>query len=84
MADTQRVNVTLDAEQGAKLARLAARVHVDEGTLARSLLSTAIDAADPDPANVAALLDGISGARDRAELGSAQAADGDTIWLADL
>jgi hypothetical protein len=42
-----------------KLARLAARVHVNEGTLARSLLSSALDDADPDPANVVALLDGI-------------------------
>jgi hypothetical protein len=78
------VNVTLDTERAAKLARLAARVHVPDGTLARSLLSTAIDDADPDAANVTALLDGIDGAYDRAELGLRQAADGDTVSLADF
>jgi predicted transcriptional regulator len=45
---SRRVNITLDDEHAAKLSRLAQRVHVNEGTLARSLLSTAID----DPRNV--------------------------------
>lgn len=80
----QRLNVTLDAEHAAKLASLAARVHVNEGTLARSLLTSAIDDADPDPANVAALLDGIDGAFERAQLGARQAASGETISLDDL
>jgi uridine kinase len=31
---SQRLNITLDGEHAAKLARLAARVHVNEGTLA--------------------------------------------------
>ncbi len=84
MPDGQRVNVTLDEQRAAKLARLAARVHVAEGTLARSLLSSAIDDADPDPANVLALLDAIPGAFERAQLGLRQAADGATIPLADL
>lgn len=84
MPDGQRVNVTLDEQRAAKLSRLAARVHVAEGTLARSLLSSAIDDADPDPANVITLLDAIPGAFDRAQLGLRQAADGDTIPLADL
>src|SRR5680860_638501 len=39
MGDSQRLNVTLDQERAAKLSRLAARVHVTQGTLARSLLS---------------------------------------------
>lgn len=78
------MNVTLDEQRAAKLARLAARVHVAEGTLARSLLSSAIDDADPDPANVVALLDAIPGAFERAQLGLRQAADGDTIPLSDL
>jgi hypothetical protein len=81
---TQRVNVTLDAEHAAKLARLAHRVHVNEGTLARSLLSAAIDEADPDAANIVTLLDGIDGALERAELGRWQAARGDTIGLDEL
>lgn len=84
MADSQRVNITLDPEHAARLSRLAARVHVNEGTLARSLLSSAIDGADPDPDNVVALLDGIPGAFDRAQLGLQQADAGESIPLADL
>lgn len=84
MPDGQRVNVTLDEQRAAKLSRLAARVHVAEGTLARSLLSSAIDDADPDPGNVVALLDALPGAFDRAQLGLRQAASGDTIPLSDL
>lgn len=81
---TQRLNVTLDGEHAAKLSRLAERVHVNEGTLARSLLASAIDATDPDPANVVALLDGIDGAYERAELGLRQAAAPETIPLDEL
>ena len=40
---SRRLNVTLDAERAAKLARLAERMHVQEGTLARSLLASALD-----------------------------------------
>src|SRR5215212_6514282 len=32
----ERLNITLDTEQGAKLARLADRMHMQPGTLARS------------------------------------------------
>lgn len=84
MGENQRLNVTLDQERAAKLSRLAERVHVTEGTLARSLLSSAIDDADPDPGSIVAVLDGISGAYDRAQLGRQQAADGDTISVAVL
>ena len=59
--DGNRLNVTLDEEYATKLARLAERVHMQEGTLARSLLSQAIDQADVDPGNVVRILDGISG-----------------------
>lgn len=81
---SQRLNITLDEAHAAKLSRLAARVHVNEGTLARSLLSTAIDDAEPDPANVVAVLDGLDGAWERAQLGSRQAEAGETIALDDL
>lgn len=81
---TQRVNVTLDGEHAAKLACLSARVHINEGTLARSLLSSAIDDADPDADNIVTLLDGIDGALERAELGRRQAMAGDTIRLDEL
>lgn len=42
-ASAKPINVTLDDEHAAKLARLAERTHVQEGTLARSLLSTPLD-----------------------------------------
>jgi hypothetical protein len=79
-----RLNVTLDSEHAARLARLAERTHVQEGTLARSLLSTAIEDADPDARNIAALLDGIPGAYERARLGLERAREGQTISLDDL
>ncbi len=82
--DSYRLNVTLDGEHAEKLSRLAARTHVQEGTLARSLLSTALDAADPDARNVADLLDSAPGAYERAELGRAQAEAGETIPLDEL
>lgn len=56
-----RINVTLDDEHAERLWALAERTHVQEGTLARSLLSSALDASDPEPQNIAALLDGIPG-----------------------
>ncbi len=84
MPDSQRVNITLDEQRAAKPARLAARVHVNEGTLARSLLSSALDDADPDVDNIVTLLDAVDGAFDRAVAGRQQAVDGDTVQLADL
>jgi hypothetical protein len=81
---TQRLNITLDDERAAKLARLATRVHVNEGTLARSLLSSAIDDSDPDVDTVVAVLEGIDGAWDRVQIAREQAASGDTVGLRDL
>lgn len=80
----QRLNVTLDGERAEKLSRLAARTHVQEGTLARSLLSSALDEADPDAESVVALLDALPGAYERAQLGLAQAGDGATVPLDEL
>lgn len=80
----QRLNVTLDPEHAARLARLAERMHVQEGTLARSLLSTAIEEADPDTRNITALLDGIPGAHERAMQGLESARQGRTIPLDEL
>lgn len=79
-----RLNITLDPEHAARLARLAERTHVQEGTLARSLLSTAIEEADPEARDLAALLDGIPGAYGRAQLGLAQSRAGETIELDQL
>ncbi|MGZ4380677.1 MAG: hypothetical protein ACXVZ2_01795 [Gaiellaceae bacterium] len=82
--ESSRLNVTLDAEHAAKLALLAERTHTQEGTLARSLLSQALDEADPDARDVVALLDGIPGAYERAQFGLEQARTGKTIALDDL
>jgi hypothetical protein len=82
--ESHRLNLTLDAERADRLKRLAERTHLQEGTLARSLLSAAIDEADTDPRNVVALLDGISGAYERAELSRRQIRAGEGIPLDQL
>ena len=82
--DSSRLNVTLDPERAAKLALLAERTHTQEGTLARSLLSHAIDEADVDARHVAELLDGIPGAFERAQLGLEQARSGQAVALDEL
>lgn len=79
-----RLNVTLDEERAAKLSLLAARTHAQEGTLARSLLSHAIDEADVDARHIVELLDGIPGAFERAQLGLEQARAGQTKPLDEL
>jgi hypothetical protein len=83
MADQRRVNVTLDGPYWEKLEALARRTHVPEGTLARSLLSSALDEADPDSQRVTELLDGIPGAFERAQRGWDQHRTGETISLED-
>jgi hypothetical protein len=80
----ERLNITLDDEPAAKLARLAERMHVQPGTIARSLLSSALDDADPDARNVVELLDGLPGAYKSAQLGLKQANAGETVSLDDL
>ena len=80
----ERLNITLEDEQAKKLRLLAERMHVQPGTVARSLLSSAIDDADPDAHNVVELLDGIPGAYERAQLGRGQADRGETLSLAEL
>ena len=80
MADESiRLNVTLSPEHGEKLARIARRTHVREGTLASSLLSHALDEADPDAAQIVALLDRIPGAWERIEAGVTDAQAGRTV-----
>ena len=79
--NSRRLNITLDGEHAEKLSRLAERTHVQEGTLARSLLSTAIDEADPNAAEVVSLLDAIPDAFDRIQEGMRQAETGETIPL---
>ena len=79
-----RLNITLDDEHSEKLTRLAQRMHVQPGTVARSLLANALDEADPDARNVVELLDGIPGAYERAQLGLEQANAGQTVPLDEL
>ena len=76
--------MTLDDLRARKLAQLAERVHVQEGTLARSLLSSALDDADPDPARITEILDAIPGAWERTQEGLAQAARGEGTPLDEL
>lgn len=80
----KRINVTLDDEHAIKLAQLAERTHIQEGTLARSLLSTALDDADPNAGRITGILDAIPGAWERTQEGSAQAARGEGTPLTDL
>lgn len=84
MAAAKRINVTLDDEHAEKLAMLAARSHVQEGTVARSLLSIALDDADPEAQRITEILDSIPGAWERTQEGLEQARRGETIPLSDL
>jgi hypothetical protein len=79
-----RVNVVLDEEHARKLSALAERAHVQEGTLARSLLSHVLDEADPDSRTITSLLDAIPGAWERTQEGIAQAERGEGVALDEL
>lgn len=80
----ERLNISLDDEHAERLNRLAERIHVQPGTVARSLLATALEEVDGDPRNIVALLDGLPGAFDRAQLGLRQAEAGETITVDEL
>ena len=75
------MNVVLDEVRALKLQRLAERTKVNPGTLARSLLSTALDDADPDPGSVTDLLDRIDGAWEDAIAGLEEIRSGKGIPL---
>jgi hypothetical protein len=79
-----RFNIQLDERHARKLRALAERTHVNPGTLARSLLSTALDEADPEPATIVALLDSIPGAFERANRGLEDIGAGKGIPLEEL
>jgi len=79
-----RVNIVLDEVRAAKLRRLAERTHTNAGSLARSLLSSALDEADPDPRNITDLLDRIDGAWEDALRGTAEADAGEGTPLEEL
>ncbi len=83
-AEPIRVNIVLDEVRATKLRRLAERTHTNPGTLARSLLSTALDEADPDPRSITAVLDGIDGAWEDAVAGLNEVRSGRGTPLGDL
>ena len=76
-----RVNVLLDEEHAARLRRMAAQSYAAEGTLARSLLSRAIDDAEVDGRTIVEVLNGIPGARESIARGREQFARGEGIPL---
>jgi hypothetical protein len=80
----ERLTITLDDQHAEKLVRLAERVHVPASTIARALLSKALEDADPDAQSVVERLDGIPAAYERAQLGQQQAKAGETVSLDDL
>jgi len=79
-----RINVLLDDEHAQRLKRMAEQSHAAEGTLARSLLSRAIDDADVDGRTMVEILNGISGASERIALARDQIARGEGIPLDEL
>lgn len=78
-----RLTVTLDPEHAERLAQLAARTDLQEGALAGSLLSAAIDQVDPYGDNITAVLDGLPGLREMLmeRLARARAGEIETIPL---
>jgi hypothetical protein len=81
---THRINVLLGDEHAQRLKRMAEQSHAAEGTLARSLLSRAIDDAEIDGRTMVEVLDGVPGARQRIALAREQIARGEGIPLEDL
>lgn len=79
-----RVNVLLDEEHAARLQRMAEQSHAAEGTLARSLLSRAIDEAEVDGRTIVEVLNGIRGARASITRGREQFARGEGVPLDEL
>jgi hypothetical protein len=82
--DGRRLNVSLDEQRAAKLARLADRAHVPDGTLARSLLSAAIDDADPDAGSITEILEGIPRLPERLAHAEAEVEAGEVTELREL
>jgi hypothetical protein len=78
------IRISLDPVRAAKLTQLAQRAGADETVLASSLLAAAIDETDPPPADIMRLLDGIDGARERAQLGLEQAGPQHSIGVEEL
>ena len=80
----QRINVILDEAHAIKLKDMAARMYLQPGTVARSLLTRAIDQVDSEAHTITAILDAIPGAWERAQEGLADAQAGRVVPLDDL
>lgn len=81
---SNRFNLQLDEEHSTKLRRLAERTYVQPGTIARSLLSTALDQVDPDAMTISALLDAVPGVWEHAQQGLADIEAGRVVPLDEL
>ena len=80
----KRINVVLDEEHAAKLNEMAARMYVQPGTIARSLLSTALDQVDTEATTITAILDAIPGAWERTREGLGDVKAGRVVPLDQL
>jgi predicted transcriptional regulator len=81
---SKRINVVLDDEHAARLNEIAARMYVQPGTIARSLLSTAIDQVGSEATTITAILDAIPGAWERTQEGLADVKAGRVVPLDQL
>lgn len=81
---THLITVVLDEERAARLRRMADRSYSPVGTLARSLLSRAIDEAEMDGATMLEVLNGIPGARESTTRSREQFARGGVIPVDEL
>jgi hypothetical protein len=79
-----RLSVTLDAEHAAKLSRMAEQSDTAEGTLARSLLSRAIDDAELDGRTMVEILNGIPESAAHAQRGRDELARCERIAIDEL
>lgn len=85
MADVpNHFRVELGERHATKLRALAERLQVSPGALASSLLSNALDQAEPDPVSIEGLLDAIPGAFERANKGMGEIHAGNGIPLNEL
>jgi hypothetical protein len=84
MAHAHPLRVLLDDDHDERLTRLAERIAVDRDALAGSLLASVLDGAETDGGELTRVLDAIPGAWERAELGRAQGAAGQTTSLDQL
>lgn len=79
-----QAHITLDDTYADKLSALADASHLERGTLARSILCSALDTVDASAATITDVLDAIPGALDRARRGMREIEAGAGIPLDEL